>query len=73
MWVEDWRKACIGANASTEEQQRQTRQGVKAERQQVKKLQRELKYKDKALTETAALLTLSKKAKAIWGPKDEDE
>jgi len=72
-WVEDWRKACMGANASTDEQQRQTRQAIKAERQQVKKLQRELKYKDKALAETAALLTLSKKAKAIWGPKDEDE
>jgi|TARA_R100000093_G_C1945109_1_gene74021 transposase-like protein len=72
-WVEDWRKACMGANASTDEQQRQSRQAVKAERQQIKKLQRELNYKDKALAETAALLTLSKKAKAIWGPKDEDE
>ena len=28
---------------------------------------------EKALAETAALLTLSKKAEAIWGPKDEDE
>lgn len=72
-WVEAWRKACMGANASSEEQQRQSRQAVKAERQQVKKLKSELKYKDKALAETAALLTLSKKAKAIWGPKDEDE
>lgn len=72
-WVETWRNACVGANASIEQQQRQTRQAVKAERQHVKKLQRELKYKDKALAETAALLTLSKKAKAIWGPSDEDE
>lgn len=72
-WVEAWRKACMGANASETERQRQTRQAVKAERQQIKRLQAELNYKEKALAETAALLTLSKKAKAIWGPKDEDE
>ena len=72
-WVETWRKACIGANASADEQQRQIRQTLKGERAQIKTLQHELNYKDKALAETAALLTLSKKAKAIWGPKDEDE
>ena len=39
----------------------------------MKKLERELKRKDKALAETAALLTLSKKAEAIWGRNDEDD
>jgi transposase len=34
-------------------------------------LQKELDRKDKALAETAALLALSKKARAIWG-SDED-
>lgn len=72
-WVEAWRKACIGANASEEERQRKTHQTIKVERQQIKKLKAELRYKEKALAETAALLTLSKKAKAIWGPRDEDE
>ena len=41
--------------------------------EKVKKLEAELRRKEKALAETAALLTLSKKAEAIWGPKDEDE
>ena len=32
---------------------------------------KELRRKDKALAEAAALLVLSKKAQAIWGDKDE--
>ena len=33
-------------------------------------LQKELQRKEKALAETAALLALSKKARAIWGDED---
>jgi transposase len=33
-------------------------------------LQKELQRKDRALAETAALLALSKKARAIWGDED---
>ena len=36
-----------------------------------RELKKELRRKDKALAETAALLTLSKKAMAIWGDRDE--
>lgn len=43
-----------------------------AERQKVKRLEKELLRKDRALAETAALLTLSKKAQAIWGISEED-
>ncbi len=42
-----------------------------AMRKKNRKLEKELHRKDKALAETAALLTLSKKASAIWGT-DED-
>lgn len=42
-----------------------------AERKKRRRLEKELKRKDKALSETAALLALSKKAEAIWGT-DED-
>jgi len=35
-------------------------------------LERELKRKDKALAEAAALLVLSKKARALWGEEDDD-
>tara|TARA_R110001583_G_C5667535_1_gene410368 strand:- start:1375 stop:1623 length:249 start_codon:yes stop_codon:yes gene_type:complete len=60
-------------NAQFDEQAKQNRQAAKAEKKRVKKLEAELRRKEKALAETAALLTLSKKAEAIWGPKDEDE
>lgn len=43
-----------------------------AARKQVRQLEKELRRKEKALAETAALLTLSKKARAIWGTDAED-
>lgn len=42
-----------------------------AERKKIRQLEKELHRKEKALAEAAALLTLSKKARAIWGT-DED-
>lgn len=41
-------------------------------RAQIRQLQKELARKEKALAETAALLALSKKARAIWGMDAED-
>jgi hypothetical protein len=38
----------------------------------VKVLERELRRKDKALAETAALLVLKKKMQEIWGDADDD-
>ena len=49
------------------------REGVTtAEAQRIKELERDLRRKDKALAETAALLVLSKKLEVIF-PRDEDE
>ena len=42
------------------------------DKQVIKKLERELNRKEKALAETAALLVLSKKWEAIWGENEED-
>lgn len=41
-----------------------------AESKRVKELERELRRKDKALAEAAALLVLRKKAEALWGDED---
>ncbi len=41
-------------------------------REQVKELKKELRRKDKALAETAALLVLKKKAASIWGEPEDD-
>lgn len=71
--VEAWREACLSANARSEEQQKQSREAQKEDRKKIGQLEKELSRKDKALAETAALLVLSKKAKAIWGSNDGDE
>jgi transposase-like protein len=69
--VEAWRDACMNANDDAAAQAKQLRQARKAE---LRQLERELRRKDKALAETAALLALSKKAEAIWGTtNDEDD
>jgi transposase-like protein len=62
-----WRSACEGANDRADAAEREHREVVKAEKARSRELERELKRKDAALAETAALLTLRKKAQAIWG------
>jgi transposase-like protein len=44
----------------------------RAETKRIQELERELRRKEKALAETAALLVLKKKAQAIWGGEDDD-
>jgi transposase-like protein len=45
---------------------------LQRESREVRDLKRELKRKDKALAETAALIVLKKKAQEIWGAEDDD-
>lgn len=47
------------------------RPGGSPEAQRIRELERELRRKDKALAETAALLVLKKKVQAIWGDVDD--
>lgn len=64
--LETWRQGATAALAEPEEARaspQQTRQANK----RIKELVRELRRKDKALAETAALLVLSKKLSAIYG------
>lgn len=41
------------------------------EAKQIRELEKELRRKDKALAETAALLVLKKKVQEIWGDEDD--
>jgi len=63
--IQAWRKACMQANVWAAPKVDQTR--GKAQAKQLKQLEAELRRKDKALAETAALLVLQKKVQAIWG------
>jgi len=44
----------------------------RVETKRIRELEKELRRKDKALAETAALLVLKKKAQEIWGDEDDD-
>ena len=68
--IQAWRKSCLQANAAATPKVDLTQ--VRAQSKQIKQLEAELRRKDKALAETAALLVLQKKVQAIWGePEDE--
>lgn len=65
-----WRAWCEQANARGQTAKQQESESLKAERKRIRELERELLRKDRALAETAALLTLRKKAAAIWGDEE---
>jgi transposase-like protein len=63
----EWRIACEQANDWADDRRRRQSTSDREQNRRVRELERELRRKEKALAETAALLTLSKKARAIWG------
>lgn len=70
--VAEWRKACMQANAQQAALHHRLRQELKDEKQIKADMARELRRKEKALAEAAALLVLRKKAEAIWGDQGEE-
>lgn len=62
-----WRRACEQAGDVSPQARRHEAEAAKAQRARIRELERELRRKDAALAETAALLALKKKAQAIWG------
>lgn len=70
--ITQWRVACEQANDWDRTQTQQMKVARRDDEQRIKELERDLRRKEKALAETAALLVLRKKAQAIWGePEDE--
>lgn len=74
--IQQWKTAFINARAARSESypDKQKNRSVEHKKDQlkIKKLERELNRKDKALAETAALLVLTKKAQEIWGVPEDD-
>jgi transposase-like protein len=69
--IKQWKQACLQGVEHPRKQQTSTQKAAEITKEN-KRLQRELKHKEKALTEAAALLVLSKKAQAIWGDEGEE-
>jgi DNA-binding transcriptional MerR regulator len=71
--LQEWRDSATQALAEPAEK-RASPQQTKEDRRRIKELERELRRKEKALAEAAALLVLSKKVEAIFNKnKSEDE
>jgi len=67
--IRQWREAAIGALGAKAKKPAPV---SAADRKRIRELEKQLRRKDKALAETAALLVLQKKARAIWGDGDDD-
>jgi len=67
--AKEWKSGFLSENQASDSPSRQEQKKLKQEN---KRLQKELNRKDRALSETAALLVLSKKCQAIWGEKEVD-
>jgi len=70
--VQAWRDACMQANGGVAQQATQLQKNIRQKDQEIKKLSQELRRKEAALAETAALLVLRKKANAIWGDSEDE-
>lgn len=66
--LDQWRRQMLGGLSATAKPPRASKKSPEAKR--VRALEKELRRKDAALAETAALLVLSKKANALWGDGD---
>ena len=66
-----WRQSAIAGATTPPPLSLAERREQQRDRKQIRKLEKELRRKEKALAEAAALLILQKKAQAIWGD-DED-
>lgn len=70
--VQQWKQDCLGGFTTSEVQAKTIKQQAKSDKAEIKSLQRELRYKEKALAETAALLVLRKKLNALWEDDNEE-
>jgi len=73
--VDRWRQAAQDANAQpllTMADQKDLQKRHQEDQREIKRLQQELRRKEKALAEAAALLIASKKIQAYWGEDEGD-
>ncbi|MCL1092093.1 IS3-like element ISSpu6 family transposase [Shewanella profunda] len=71
--VQQWKQDCLAGFQTSEVQTKTIKQQAKADKAEIKSLQRELRYKEKALAEAAALLVLRKKPQCALGGRQRGE
>ena len=70
--VDQWKAAALSGYQHRDQDKQENIRQHQEDKKKIKRLESELRRKEKALAETAALLVLSKKCGAIWGVNEED-
>ena len=70
--IAQWKAQSLTGFSTSEQQTAQVRRQHQTDQKQIKQLKQEIKRKDKALAEAAAILILRKKLDTLWG-EDEEE
>ena len=70
--VKAWKQDCLDGFSANPERKRQEQKQSKADKKQIRQLEKELHRKEKALAEAAALLVLRKKLNAFYGEEPEE-
>ena len=70
--IATWRQACITGQLSAQAQRQAEREQARADKKRIAELERDLRRKDKASAETAAILVLRKMMNAFWGRDNDD-
>jgi transposase-like protein len=71
--IKQWKHQCLQGFHSNEQQASVLKLQTKKDKSEIKLLKKDLRFKEKALAETAALLVLRKKLKAFYGEEPEDD
>lgn len=71
--IKEWRNECMQGFKSTKAQEAEAKKQARTDKQEIKALKKELRHKEKALAETAALLVLRKKLRAFYGEEPEED
>lgn len=70
--INEWKTSALSGYQNNRQIKKENPLNHQQDRKKIKRLESELRRKEKALAETAALLVLSKKCQAIWGENEED-
>ncbi len=70
--VNEWKTSALTGYQNSQQLKKEKTLNQQQDKKKIKQLEAELRRKEKALAETAALLVLSKKCQAIWGENEED-
>ena len=70
--VNEWKTSALTGYQNSQQLKKEKTLNQQQSKKKIKQLEAELRRKEKALAETAALLVLSKKCQAIWGENEED-